>query len=146
MRTFSKWAGLAGLRVGYGIFPPKIADYLMAIKVPHNVSVAAEVAVRESLADLAFLKERVEAITAERDRMLRELKDLPWLKPFPSRANFVFCEVLRGSAADLHKQLEHRGILIRYFDIPLLKNSIRVTAGRPEQTDALLKALKNLPV
>ena len=55
LRTFSKWAGLAGLRVGYGIFPPRIADYLMAIKIPYNVNVAAMIAVRESFKDLDYL-------------------------------------------------------------------------------------------
>ena len=45
LRTFSKWAGLAGLRVGYGIFSPEIASYLIKIKLPYNVNVAALVAV-----------------------------------------------------------------------------------------------------
>ena len=142
LRTFSKWAGLAGLRVGYGIFPPRIADYLMAIKIPYNVSVAAGIAVRESLADLDYLQGRVKAIMAERERLFSELKKLPWLQPFPSRANFVFCEVLKGSARELHQKLQNKGILIRYFDKPLLRNGIRISVGKPEHTDALMKTLK----
>jgi histidinol-phosphate aminotransferase len=52
LRTFSKWAGLAGLRIGYGIFPAKIADILLKIKPPYNVSMAAAVAARESIKEI----------------------------------------------------------------------------------------------
>jgi len=141
LRSFSKWAGLAGLRIGYGIFPPRIVDYLMAIKIPHNVSVVAEVAVRESLADLAYLQERVRDIVAERERLYQELQAIDWLKPFPSQANFIFCNVLKGSAREIFLKLQQKGILVRYFEIPLLENSIRITVGKPEHTNALLNAL-----
>jgi histidinol-phosphate aminotransferase len=144
LRSFSKWAGLAGLRVGYGIFPQKVAGYMMAIKIPHNVSVAAEIAVRESLADLAYLRGRVKTIIDERGRLFRELQKLSWLKPYPSRANFIYCLVLRGSAGELHRNLQQKGILVRYFDRPLLQNSIRISVGKPEHTDALMKALREL--
>jgi histidinol-phosphate aminotransferase len=144
LRSFSKWAGLAGLRVGYGVFPPRIAAYLMAIKIPHNVSVAAEIAVRESLADLAYLQGKVKAIIEERSRLFNELQKFRWLKPYPSRANFIYVAVLKGSAAGLHLELQRKGVLVRYFDRPLLKNSIRISVGRPEHTDALVKALKEL--
>jgi histidinol-phosphate aminotransferase len=144
LRSFSKWAGLAGLRIGYGIFPPRIADYLMSIKIPHNVSVAAEIAVRESLADLIYLQDRVKAIIAERERLFDGLKKVGWLKPYPSQANFIFCNVLKGSAGELHQKLQKKGILVRYFDNPLLRNSLRISVGKPEHTDALLKALNDI--
>ncbi|MFC1970688.1 histidinol-phosphate transaminase [Chloroflexota bacterium] len=144
LRTFSKWAGLAGLRVGYGIFTPRIAGYLMAIKIPYNVNVAAIIAVRESLKDLDYLKHRVKDIINERERLFGELKKLKWLKPFPSQANFIFCTVLKGNASELHQKLQKKGILIRYFDKPLLRNSIRISVGKPEHTDALIKTLHQL--
>jgi len=144
MRTFSKWAGLAGLRIGYGIFPPKIAEYLMKLKLPYNVSVAARVAVRETLKDVDYLMGRVKAIVAERERLFGELSKLKWLKPFPSQANFIFCHVLKGKASEIQQKLENRGILIRYFDLPLLQNSIRISVGKPEHTDALIKALREV--
>jgi histidinol-phosphate aminotransferase len=144
LRTFSKWAGLAGLRVGYGIFPPRIADYLLAIKIPYNVNVAAIIAVRESLKELDYLMGRVKVIVAERERLFGALGKLKWLKPFPSRANFIFCTVLKGSASELHQKLQKKGILIRYFDKPLLRNGIRISVGKPEQNDALIKMLREL--
>ncbi len=144
LRTFSKWAGLAGLRVGYGIFPAKIADYLLTIKPPYNVNVAALVAVQESLKDMDYLLGRVKAIVTERERLFGELKKLKWLKPFPSRANFIFCSVLIGEARELQQKLQNRGILVRYFDQPLLRNGIRISVGKPEHTDALIKTLQEL--
>ena len=144
LRTFSKWAGLAGLRIGYGVFPPRIASYMMAIKIPHNVSVAAEIAVKESLADLDYLQGRVKVMIEERGRLFKELQSIIWLKAYPSQANFIYCAVLKGSASELHQKLQKKGILVRYFDSPLLKNSIRISAGKPEHTDALIKALRQL--
>jgi len=144
LRTFSKWAGLAGLRIGYGIFPPQIAGYLLKIKLPYSVNVAAVVAVRESLNDIQYLRNQVKAIVAERERLFGELKKLEWLKPFPSQANFIFCHVHNGKASQIQQELERRGILIRYFDLPRLRNSLRISVGKPEHTDALLKALKEI--
>ncbi len=144
LRTFSKWAGLAGLRVGYGIFPPKIADYLLKIKIPYNVNVAALVAVQESLKDIDYLLERVRAIITERERLFGELQKLKWLKPFPSRANFIFCSVLNGKARELKQKLQDKGILVRYFDQPMLRDCIRISVGKPEHTDTLIKALQEI--
>lgn len=142
LRTFSKWAGLAGLRIGYGIFPQEIASYLMRIKHPYSVNVAALIAVRESLKDIDLIMERVKAITEERERLFQELKTMKWLKPFPTKTNFVFCSVLSGKASDLQKKLQKKGILVRTFDQPLLKNSIRFSVGKPKHTDALIRALR----
>ncbi len=144
LRTFSKWAGLAGLRVGYGLFPPGIADYLLRIKIPYNVNVAALIAVQESLKDVDFLMRRVRIIIAERERLFGELKKLGWLKPFPSQANFILCSVLNGEAKELRQKLQDKGILVRYFDEPILRGFVRFSVGKPEHTDALIKALQEI--
>ncbi|MEE8420790.1 MAG: histidinol-phosphate transaminase [Dehalococcoidales bacterium] len=141
LRTFSKWAGLAGLRIGYGLFPPKIADYLMRIKEPYCVNGASMIAVRESFKDIDYLNKTVQLIIAEREKLFEELAKFTWLKPFPSRANFIYCAVLKGKAGDLQQKMQSKGILVRYFDQPLLKNSIRIGVGKPEHTVAVIKAL-----
>ncbi|MDP3879578.1 MAG: histidinol-phosphate transaminase [Dehalococcoidales bacterium] len=141
LRTFSKWAGLAGLRVGYGLFPPVIADYLLRTKIPYNVNVAALVAVEESLQDTDYLMKNVRLIIAERDRLFAELQKVEWLKPFPSQANFILCRVLRGKAKELKQNLQDKGILVRYFDEPILRDYVRISVGKPEHTDALIKVL-----
>jgi histidinol-phosphate aminotransferase len=142
LRTFSKWAGLAGLRVGYGLFPEKIADYLLRIKMPYNVNVAALVAVAKSFQDRDYLMGTVKLIVAERERLFSELKKIKWLKVYPSRANFILCEVRKGEAKELRQKLQDRGILVRYFDTPRLQNCLRISVGKPEHTDALIKALR----
>jgi len=144
LRTFSKWAGLAGLRVGYGIFPPQIARYLMTIKLPYNVNAAAVVAVRESLKDVDYLMTNVRAIVAERERLFAELGKLSFLTPFPSRANFILCSVRDGLANEFHERLKGKGILVRYFDTSLLQGFIRISVGKPGHTDALIKALHDI--
>jgi histidinol-phosphate aminotransferase len=142
LRTFSKWAGLAGLRVGYGVFPGWLAREMWKIKQPYNVNVAAAVAAEASLEDLDYLWTNVTRLRQERDRLFAALQEIPCLRPFPSQANFVLCRVERGSAAELKEWLAGRGILVRHFDTPRLRNFIRISAGTQEQTDSLLKALR----
>ncbi len=152
LRTFSKWAGLAGLRIGYGVFPLDIIRHLWKIKQPYNVNVAAQAAALASLQDLGYLRANVQRIVAERERLYAELKKLDFLRPYPSQANFILCRVLSSSkgrvlgrdARQLKLSLEREGILIRYFDKPGLKDCIRISVGKPEQTDVLLTALRRL--
>ena len=144
LRSFSKWAGLAGLRVGYGIMSPELVRYIIKIKQPYNINVAAQVAVRQSLIDLDYMKGTIRRIIEERERLLVKLAELKFLKPYPSRSNFILCSVAGGRARELHEGLRHKGIFIRYFDTPLLKNCLRVSVGKPEHTDALIGALKEL--
>lgn len=144
LRSFSKWAGLAGLRIGYGVFPAAIVEQLLKIKQPYNVNLAAQVAVKESLADVEYLKDTVVAIIAERDRLFAELNRLEFLKPWPSHANFILCSVVKGDAQRIHEGLQKKGIFVRYFDTPLLRNSLRISVGKPEHTNALIDALKEM--
>lgn len=144
LRTFSKWAGLAGLRVGYGIFPINIAKYLMKIKQPYNINTAAQVAALESLKDMSYLRGTINAIIDERERMLTKLSQLDWLRVYPSQANFMLCSVLNGKAKTIHKGLQNKGIFVRYFDTPQLKDCLRISVGKPEHTDALVAALKEI--
>jgi len=144
LRTFSKWAGLAGLRIGYGFFPIEIADYLMKIKQPYNANAAAQAAVLASLADIEYLRANVTKIVKERERLFGKLKELDWLKPYPSSGNFIFCSLPRGKAKETWQQLRKKGIFVRYFDTSRLKDYLRISVGRPEDTDALVKALKEV--
>jgi histidinol-phosphate aminotransferase len=144
LRTFSKWAGLAGLRTGYGIFPLKIASYLHSIRDPYNVNVAALVAVRESFNDIDYLMGNVKKIIAERERLAVALAHIRWLKAYPSKSNFILCVVLEGNAVELQLQLEDRGILVRYYAEPRLRNCLRFSVGKPEEDDILIDALKKV--
>jgi histidinol-phosphate aminotransferase len=168
LRTFSKWAGLAGLRAGYGIFPGEIVGYLMKIKQPYNINAAAQAAVLASLSDIGYLRDNVAKIIAERERLFVKLKEFNWLNPYPSQGNFILCSLYchperspsviavsrspergKGEAKQSHakkiwSQLRQRGIFIRYFDNPRLKDFLRISVGKPEDTDALIEALKEI--
>ena len=144
LRTFSKWAGLAGLRVGYGIFPHWILSHLLKIKQPYNVNVAGATAALASLSDVSQLQENVGKIVAERGRLYAALQAFDFLKPYPSEANFILSRVIGRDAAELKATLAERGILIRYFDTPGLRNHVRISVGTPSQTSVLLEALSTL--
>jgi len=144
LRTFSKWSGLAGLRVGYGIFPLRIANYLHGIRDPYNVNVAALAAVRASFEDMDYLMGNVQKIIAERERLFKELNGIKWLKPYTSKSNFILCNVLKGKAKDLQQTLEDRGILVRYYAEARLSNCIRLSVGKPDEDDILLAALREI--
>ncbi len=144
LRTFSKWAGIAGLRLGYGIFPTWLMPALWKAKQPYNVNVAATVAGLASLNHRAEIQPTVEALIRERERLQRELGRVPFLQPYPSRANFVLCRVVGRDAAGLKAELAVQGILVRHYAKPGLENCIRVSVGKPEQTDALLAALRQV--
>lgn len=144
LRTFSKWAGLAGLRVGYGLFPPPITDFILRIKIPYNVNVAALVAVEESLKDVDYLMASVQRLIDERKRLFNRLQKIDWLEVYPSQANFILCRVRKMDAKELYKQLQSRGVLVRYFDQPRIKDCVRFSVGKPEHTDALIKKLHEI--
>ncbi|TKY46157.1 Histidinol-phosphate aminotransferase [Spatholobus suberectus] len=145
LRTFSKRAGLAGLRVGYGAFPLSIIEYLWRAKQPYNVSVAAEISACAALQNPTYLESVKNALLKERGRLYDLLKEVPFLRPFPSHSNFILCEVTSGKdAKKLKEDLAQMGVMIRHYDKKELKGYVRVTVGKPEQTDALMKCLKRL--
>ena len=144
LRTFSKLAGLAGLRVGYGAFPEWLLPQLWKIKQPYNVNVAATLAALASLEDLATLQDNLGKLMAERARLSAALSELNFLQVFPSSANFLLCRVLDREARQIQLALEEHGVLVRYFDRPGLQDCIRISVGKPEQTEALLNALKQM--
>lgn len=142
LRTFSKWAGLAGLRIGYGVFPATFVPHLMKAKQPYNVSVAAETAACASLAHLDSLEVMTAKIVAERNRLTARLEYIAWLRPYPSAANFVLCQVIDREAKEVRRRLMERGIMIRFFDKTGLRDHIRISVGNPQQNDILIKALQ----
>ena len=89
LRTMSKWAGLAGLRVGYGIMHKKLANFFMDVKPPYNVNIAAEAALIASLDDVDYLLGNVNKIITERDRMFELINALPSVKAWPSHGNYL---------------------------------------------------------
>jgi histidinol-phosphate aminotransferase len=145
LRTFSKWAGLAGLRIGYGAFPLWLMPTLWKSKQPYNVNVAATVAAQISLEHVEELKEIVQRLQSERARLFAALQEIPYLRPYPTQANFILCQVIGRDAAELKSRLaQEHGIFIRYFNKPGLRDHIRISVGRPQDTDVLVEALNSV--
>eukprot|EP00048_Salpingoeca_helianthica_P016283 m.231466 g.231466 ORF g.231466 m.231466 type:complete len:364 (+) comp18370_c0_seq1:22-1113(+) len=148
LRTFSKWAGLAGLRLGYGIGHAALVACMLAAKQPYNVNCAAELAGLGALEHRAEIQVTVDALRREKDRLFTELQTVSWLRPLPSHANFVLCEVVGRDAKAVYGALRRRGIIIRYFGSQggNLQNYIRISSGKPEQIDAVIRALSEIDV
>lgn len=144
LRTMSKWAGLAGLRIGYGIMNPELAQHMIDIKQPYNISVAAEAALLASLDDAPALLDNVAKIVDERERMMRLLDEIPGVTPWPSAGNFVLCQFEPRRASEVFEALARRGIVVRKFGTERLQDCFRVAVGTPDQTDAFIAALKEV--
>ena len=144
LRTFSKWAGLAGLRIGFGAMHPDIALTMMSMKSPYNVNLAAEVALTASLKDRSTLLNRVQAIVQERKRVMEMLEEIPQIKVWPSQANFFLCRLPEGRGQEIFEGLCRRGIFLRYFNTPQLQDYVRASIGLPEEMDRVVADLKEL--
>jgi histidinol-phosphate aminotransferase len=145
LRTFSKWAALAGLRVGYGVGNPTLIEWMMACKQPYNVNAAADVAAQAALQHIDKVLVTVNLIKDEKIRLLEQLSQFTWLTPIPSSANFYLVHVTGPvDAGHVATALRKVGVLIRYFSTPILKDYIRISIGKPSDTDAIITALKEI--
>lgn len=144
LRTFSKWAGLAGLRIGYGAFPRWLLPALWKAKQPYNVNHAAAIAAQVALEHAEEIRQVVRSLLQERERLFAALRTFDFLQPYPSQANFILCRVRRHQAKELQHRLAYEhGVLVRYFDKPGLQDCIRISIGRPEDSDRLIEALSS---
>lgn len=143
VRTLSKAFGLAGVRIGYGIAQPGTLEPLAKVRMPYAISVLAQVAGAVVLRHGDRLLGRVAELASERDRMIRELAQLPGFEVFASAANFVLFRP--PDARSLYEGLLERGVLIRDFsDLPGCEGCLRVSAGTEEETSAFLAAVGRL--
>jgi histidinol dehydrogenase len=144
IRTFSKWAGMAGLRLGYALLAPKMAGYLNRVRAPFNVNAAAERAALATFEDLENVQANVACLIRQRERLQEALAAFSWLEPLPSQANFILCRVKGRPAQEVTDALAWRGILIRRFSSPAMAGYVRISVGRPDQNDLLLETLQEL--
>jgi len=137
LRTFSKAYGLAGLRVGFAVARPRLANGIRAASTPFGVSHLAQLAALASLREKDELLARVDAIVAERGRMLAALRAQGWAVP-DSEANFVWFP-LGDRATAFAAAAARAGVLVR----PFAREGVRVSVGETEATDLLLEVTEN---
>ncbi|POX56976.1 histidinol-phosphate transaminase [Streptomyces sp. Ru71] len=133
LRTFSKAYGLARLRVGYAVAHPPVAAALRACAIPFGVSGPAQSAALASLRAESELRERVERVVRERDRVTAELRTSGWQVP-GSEANFVWLRLGERTEA-FTAACEDAGLMVR----PYPDEGVRVTIGTPAANDRFLK-------
>jgi histidinol-phosphate aminotransferase len=138
-RTFSKAYGLAGLRVGFGVSSPEVADILNRVRQPFNVNSVALAAASAALADEAHVMRAVQLNRAGMDRLTQAFAELG-LGYIPSVGNFV-CADFGRPAMPIHERLLHEGVIVRPVSNYGMPNHLRVTVGLPDENDRFLKAL-----
>ena len=145
LRSFSKWAGIAGLRVGYAIGSEVLVRHLMDIKQPYNINVAAEAAATAALEAADRLLEGARSLVGQRRRLEVALDGIDGVSYYESDGNFLLCRFDNLTARQGYEYLARRGIFVRLFSYPRLEKCLRISAGTPEQTDRVIEALQELP-
>jgi histidinol-phosphate aminotransferase len=140
-RTFSKAYSLCFQRVGYIVGHRDLIAALHKIRDSYNVNGLGQVAAVATLGDLKYYRANFRKIIATRERLSRELTKLGF-HVFPSRTNFILVQPPRHAAREWQRRLRERKILVRWFDLPEVKNYLRITIGTPAEAEALVAAAR----
>jgi histidinol-phosphate aminotransferase len=143
LRSFSKVAGLAGLRVGYAVVSEGVHNFISRLQSPYSVNSVAQEVVRLILDRWDEVVKAVEVVKAERDFLVRELASTKGIRPYDSKANFVLFKVEAMDSEELVERLEAMGFYVRERNAkPLLENCIRVTVGPRRVNELFIEALR----
>jgi histidinol-phosphate aminotransferase len=141
LRTFSKVASLAGLRVGYAIADPDCIGLLNRIRQPFNVNTLAQVAALAALDDEAHTRETVAMIQEGIGTLYRAFDEMG-IRYVPTRANFILVEL--PDAGRVYQQLLRQGVIVRPMASFGLERALRITVGTPEENARLIEALRTV--
>ena len=142
-RTFSKAYSLCFQRVGYVVGHPALIAALHKIRDSYNVNGLGQVAALATLDDLPYYRRNFRDILATRARLTRELAELGF-QVFPSQTNFILARPPQFSARDWLVKLRERKVLVRWFNLPSIREYLRITIGTPQQARALVRAAKKM--
>ena len=143
LRTLSKSHSLAGLRLGYAVARPALLAGLLKVKDSYNVDAVSARVGAAAIRDTAYTLANIERVRASREQLSAALADIG-CRVWPSEANFLLVRPPGGDARTVYERLKAEGILIRYFDEPMLADRLRITVGTPAQNERLLAALRRL--
>jgi len=145
VKTMSKAYSLAGIRVGYAIGDKDLIEGLVRARDSFNsypVDRVAQQVAAAALEDREYYEKTRHMIIATRERVAEELKTLGFTMP-KSGSNFLFAKPpVSIDAQTLYKNLKAKGILVRYFDKPVIREYLRITIGTDEQMDMFIKAVR----
>jgi histidinol-phosphate aminotransferase len=147
LRTFSKGYSLAGLRLGYLIGSASlVAPLLHKTRDSYNVDHISQLLGTAALSDQAYAEETWAQVRADR-RTLRDGLVEHGFRVMASQSNFLLAEVPLESACsalEIYEGLKSRGVLVRYFDTPMLADKLRITVGTSDQNQTLLTWLGDI--
>lgn len=143
LRTFSKWAGLASLRLGYALTSPTIASALMTIKPPYNVNGLAQQQAIKSLTNIKKIRSKLQTLVALRQQSTQRLSQIPGFKVFPSQSAYI---VFSSSipASDLQTALATKNILLKRLTSPPFTNCLRLNLGKPSDIRLALSEIARI--
>ncbi|MFK4637182.1 histidinol-phosphate transaminase [Paenarthrobacter histidinolovorans] len=136
LRTFSKAYGLAGLRIGYALATPGIAEGLRKAGLPFSVSALAQQAAITSLDARAEMLTRVQAVVCERERILLSLRSAGYDIP-DSQANFLWLRCGDETRVPLEERFQSAGILVRGY----ARDGIRISVADAEANNRVINLL-----
>ena len=137
LRTFSKAHGLAGLRVGYAVGTPDVVAAARGVLLPFGVSGVAEAAAVAALKAEDQLLEQVEALVAERERVVAEVRSLGWGVP-EAEGNFWWLPLSGAVLEEFVDAADGVGVSVR----PLGGEGVRISVGEPEANDRVIEVLR----
>lgn len=142
LQTLSKSWALAGARIGMALMSETLVGYFNKIKTPYNVSSIDQQVAMDALSDQETFQERMITILSEKNRVLENLNTSTLIKKiYPSDTNFLLVEVEDGE--DFYKKLLQRNIIVRNQN-RIIKNTLRITIGKPEENDRFLNTLAEI--
>lgn len=139
-RTFSKAYSLAGIRFGFAVASPSVAEQLYKVKDSYNCDVLSLAAATAAISDQAYLSETRSKILSTRLRLHAALVQMGF-QVIPSHANFIWCQHPDHFEKGIYEKLKSKGILIRYFHYPNWGNGLRISIGTDAEIDRLLEEL-----
>ena len=142
-RTFSKAYSLCFQRVGYLVGQPELIGALHKIRDSYNVNGLGQIAAEATLADLKYYHANFKKIIATRDWLSRELTNLGF-RVLPSQTNFILTRPPSFPAAEWLAKLRDEKILVRWFNLPEVRDYLRVTMGTPAEAEALVRAARKI--
>jgi histidinol-phosphate aminotransferase len=143
LRSLSKSFSLAGMRLGLCFANPSIIETLLKVKDSYNVSRVALAVGAAALDDVGWMRRNVERVRRTRSVTEARLRAMGFEVP-PSSANFVLARMPGHDLAPLAAGLRERGILVRYFATPMLRDALRISIGSPREMALLFKAIRPL--
>lgn len=146
IQTTSKSRSLAGLRVGYALGAPSLIQALESVRDSFNsytMDTISQHLAAAAFEDSEWFSRTRNDIMATRQLMVSRLEEYGF-RTLPSTANFIFTTHPDFPASKLYEELKEKGIIVRYFNKPRIDNYLRITVGKPEETEILCNALGQL--